>query len=333
MFSIIRRSIIFILFLGVVIGGLFFWNSQTVHSPKTPEDAYEQSINEKVTRLLNIIIEPHSFYVNTTVFLRQNEERTFNYKKTPRSVLYEREFINTTVETTSNEAPIIKEEVSSVDLPGMANVMNKTKQYEITNETKQDRVSLQELNKSNKETIEEIYYDEKKSETILAKHGIKNVHVLIMINSDVLAKNGIELNTIKDRLNQILPLDVTRGDILIIEEKLYDFTPPYALLVQEWFLHETTIRTIQTVGFLLIMIFIGWGLIRLTLFTLKLRRDQKLAKLEEQQKQLDLQNSAKVSNTDQVLDLNNNVIKVIEKNRNQTKEIVEYWMEQHYANK
>ena len=163
------------LFFALVVIGLgFLLINQTKSLSTTPEETYERTINEKVTTLLNILIEPHGFYVNTTVYLRQKEERIYNYEKTPRSVLYERETVNTTIETSSNETPVVEESNEALNLPGFSNVLNETKQYELTNETLEERVSLQERNKSNKETIEEIYYDETKSETILPSMASKN---------------------------------------------------------------------------------------------------------------------------------------------------------------
>ena len=177
MILMLKRSLYVIFFALVVLGLGFLLINQTKSLSTTPEETYERTINEKVTTLLNILIEPHSFYVNTTVYLRQKEERIYNYEKTPRSVLYERETVNTTIETSSNETPVVEESNEALNLPGFSNVLNETKQYELTNETLEERVSLQERNKSNKETIEEIYYDETKSETILPKHGIEELHV------------------------------------------------------------------------------------------------------------------------------------------------------------
>ena len=323
-------SILFILIVGFIF--LFFWTgSQPLHTP-TPEEVYETAINEKVTNLLNIIIEPHSFYVNTTIYLRQNEKRILNHKKTPRSVLYERETLQSNIETMSNESPSIKQQTSKVDLPGLSDIITETKQYQLTNQTTEERLSLQEQNKSNVETIEEIYYDEKESETIHHKHSIKQLHVMVLINPEKLALHGLTLKNVELRLSKVLPIVSSRGDTFTIEEKQYDFNPPFYIQIKEWLVQHNIPTIIKVIFWCILISFIIFIGIKAFLLYLQLRQQNNASKQAAQKKKPEQINSPN-NEPDIVIDLNKQVIGTIESSPDKTKQVLDYWMEQHHASK
>ena len=209
----------------------------------------------------------------------------------------------------------------------MTDIISTTRQYEVSQKIKEEKLSLQEKNNSHKEIIEEIYYDENKFETIKPKFGLEKIHILIMVNQETLADKGLTLAILRDRIQQIIPLKNDRGDQLIIEEKLIDFTPPYIQMVENFFSETSMQRNIKLAIILIAIGLVSYGIFRLFLFVKAYQRQREL---EAQAKS----NALKATQIDAtVIPLNKQVIKTIEGDTHQTQEIVEYWMEQHYAQK
>lgn len=92
MISIIKRLITLIFILGFV-GVLWMGFDSQSQKTSTPENDYEQIFNQKITKLFNILVGPNQYYVNTTVFLRHKEERSLQYVRTPKRILYEKETV------------------------------------------------------------------------------------------------------------------------------------------------------------------------------------------------------------------------------------------------
>ncbi len=328
MLSIIKRLITYGFILGIIlIVGIGYFSQKNNYS--TPENDYERVFNQKITKLFDILIGPNQYYVNSTVFLNHKEERSLRYIRTPKSILYEKETRLNSSESTQIKSPELIVKKADESLPGMNDVIKTTQQYKISEKINNKKQSHQEKNHSNKEIIEEIYYDENKFETIKPKHGLERIQILLIINIEALTEAGLTIDNLKDRIQQIIPLKESRGDNLIIEAKMIDFTPPYFKLAKT-FLSEAFIKKNITVGFILITIgFILYGILQLFIFLRKRQADSKLDTSNAYK-----QNSLnEPTNENTVIPLNKKVIKTIENNTDQTKEIVEYWMAQHYAQK
>ena len=325
MISIIKRLITLIFILGCF--GLF-WMGYDTQSQKTstPENDYEQIFNQKITKLFNILIGPNQYYVNTTVFLRHKEERSLRYVRTPKSILYEKETVQNSSESKSSEAPVLEFKSEKENLPGIKNVIQSTKKYEVTQKIQTEKLSLEEKNNSHKEIIEEIYYDENKFETIKPNFGLEKIKILIMVNQDTMQEKGLTLDMLRRRINQIIPLKEDRGDLLIIEQKMIDFTPPYLKMVETLFSDSILNKNMQYAGAFILIGLIIFGLIKAILFIRSIQKARKKEMLLEQEL---TQNQIEPP----VISLNQQVIKTIETEPTQTQEIVEYWMEQHYAKK
>lgn len=144
----------------------------------------------------------------------------------------------------------------------MKNVIQNTKKYEVTQKVQTEKLSLEEINNSHKEIIEEIYYDENKFETIKPNFDLEKIQILIMVNQDTMQEKGLTLDMLQGRINQIISLKEDRGDLLIIEQKMIDFTPPYLKMLQTFFSDSALKKNMQYAGALILI-----GLIIFWIFT------------------------------------------------------------------
>tara|TARA_A100001015_G_scaffold316268_1_gene430098 strand:+ start:156 stop:1142 length:987 start_codon:yes stop_codon:yes gene_type:complete len=328
MISIIKRFITLGFILGLIFLVGFGYLSQK-KSYSTPENEYERVYNQKITTLFDILIGPNEYYVNSTVFLRHKEERSLQYVRTPKSILYEKETVQNSSESNRTQTPEIKIKKNNETLPGMNDVISTTRQYEVSQQITQKERSLQEKNESHREIIEEIYYDENKIEVIKPKHGLERIHILFIVNLETLSERDLTIEMIKSRIQQIIPLKEERGDQLIIEAKLIDFTPPYIKLAKAIFTDTFMKKNIRIGLILLVIGIVLYGAVQLILLLRRLKEARKPPSSIPHPEAL-----LSEKNIDEaVIPLNKKVIKTIEGDTQQTHEIVEYWMEQHYAQK
>ncbi len=328
MVSIIKRLLTFGFILGILVLMGFLYNSKSTIS-LTPEHRYEQIFDQKISKLFDIILGPNQYYVNSTVFLRHKEERSLKYVRTPKSILYEKETQQNSSESNRTESPELSIKKTDETLPGMTDIISSTRKYEVSQTINEKELSLQETNNSHKEIIEEIYYDEDKFEVIKPKHGLERIHILIMVNVETLNEKGLTPDILRERVQQIIPLKDTRGDQLIIEAKMIDFTPPYLKLLAAYFSEASMQRNLKIAGLLVGLGIIFYALLKLVLLIIKFRSNQKTAPKNDPP--VNMLNEPKEDET--IIPLNKKVIKTIEGEPRQTQEIVEYWMEQHYAKK
>lgn len=309
------------------IGVVIF--QQTQDTQKTPEYEYEVIYVQKISKLFNLLLGPNTYYVNATVEVRHKEEREYRHVKKPKSILYEKETQQNSSQSTSSEAPELAVKKNKPTLPGMSDVIESSKKYEVSQTIKQKKLSLKENNNSHKEIIEEIYYDENTFETIKPKHGLEKIRLLVMVNQETLAEKGLTIDILKKRIEQLVPLQYDRKDELIIESKLLDFTPPYLKIFQSIFMEDTIQRNIQIATVIIITLAILYYLIQLILY---LRHRRKKQQLRRAKAMADLEKE-KLSMPSPELPMTQKVIQTIEKEPSQTQEIVEYWMEQHHDKK